>query len=201
MEPNRNRQFGFSLIEILVAVTIIALLSATLTLGFAKQQTLARDTRRITDVSTISIAVEGYRNAHGSYPPPAATLVTVDAAAGVGPILVNEGLLNNIPKDPKPGLLSGGPTGTSICTNYVYTKNYDFTSFDAAGIKYQNLPLKTRQWGIAFGTERGASDNNNTYLGQSGVFTTQTVYAGAGGSSCQSDRYFSAVMGNLVPTP
>ncbi len=197
MEQHRKLQFGFSLIEILVAVTIIALLTATLTLGFSKQQALARDTRRIADVSTISIAVEGYRNAHGSYPLPTAPLVTVDASNGVGPILVNDGLLNTIPKDPKPGLLVGGLPNTSICANYVYTKSYDFSSFDASGIKYQNLPLKTRQWGIAFGTERGATDSNNTYPNQSGVFTMQTVYAGASGSFCQSDRYFSAVFGTI----
>lgn len=193
---------AFTLIELIVTIAIIGLLTSVVTVSLEKQRVFARDARRIGDVSTISIAVEGYRNAHGSYPLPAAPLVTVDATNGVGPILVGDGLLNTIPKDPKPGVITtAGLAGKTICANYVYTKNHDFSSFDASGIKHQNLPLKTRQWAISFGTERKAEDSNNSYPGQSGVFTMQTVYAGGSGSFCQSDRYFSAVFGEILPTP
>lgn len=214
-----GRQRGFSLIEILVAVTIIAILTAIATSGFTKQQQLARDAKRISDVMNIGIALEGYRTAHGSYPPPVNNgFAVANSGTAVGELLVNEGLLNVAPKDPKPaGSTQAFLNGKTICDGYYYSKDYNFSQFAASGTLYQGKPIgnpnlndaATGQananyghtlWGISFGTERGALDANNTYPNQNGVFTTQIVYGTAGTSACQSDRFFSAVFGEASPT-
>lgn len=59
---------GFTLIEILVVVAIIGVLAAIGLGSFASTQAKARDSKRKSDLSAISRAVEMYYNDFGRYP-------------------------------------------------------------------------------------------------------------------------------------
>ncbi len=86
---------AFTLIEILVVVTIIALL---LILGFwaaTKQISKSRDARRKADINRIQVAVEEYEKDHNCYPPP--NLVVCVPGTGLQPYL------KQIPCDPRTG--------------------------------------------------------------------------------------------------
>ena len=60
--------FGFTLIELMVVVSIIALLSSVLYLNFSKGSAESRDAERKSDLVILQDALELYRNAEGHYP-------------------------------------------------------------------------------------------------------------------------------------
>ena len=59
---------GFTLIEILIVVAIIALLASSVLIGFAPAQRQGRDTRRIGDLRQVQYALELYYSKCGYYP-------------------------------------------------------------------------------------------------------------------------------------
>ena len=75
---NKTRQSGFSLIELMVVVAIIALLARVVTALVGDAKAKARDTKRRTDLNQIQVALELYRNDHGTF------YVTGGGSAGNG---------------------------------------------------------------------------------------------------------------------
>ncbi len=60
--------FGFTLIEILVAVSIIGILSAVIAVNSIDSGKQSRDTERQADLRTLQSAIELYKNKYGRYP-------------------------------------------------------------------------------------------------------------------------------------
>lgn len=106
---------GFTLIEILVVATIIALLAAGAAISYSTFIKQSRDARRKADVEQIRAALEMYRSndTKSSYPTATSGLVTT--------------YIQSLPKDPKsnsdytytisPGGCDGGVT--IVCTSYT----------------------------------------------------------------------------------
>ena len=59
---NLNRENGFTLIEILIAIAIVAILVSFMMPNFVGIRTRARDTRRKSDLSQIQKALELYKS-------------------------------------------------------------------------------------------------------------------------------------------
>jgi len=59
---------GFTLVELLVSITIIGILSAIVFSGFTESQAQARDQVRQTTIKEMQLALENYYNQNGSYP-------------------------------------------------------------------------------------------------------------------------------------
>jgi len=59
---------GFSLVEILVVVTIISLLASIAAVSYSQFVKQSRDARRKTDIEQIRAAIELYRNFNMEYP-------------------------------------------------------------------------------------------------------------------------------------
>ncbi len=64
---NKNRS-GFSLIELLISITIIAIFLTVITSDFGQSKKMSRDAKRKTDLQNIQSALELYRNKYGRYP-------------------------------------------------------------------------------------------------------------------------------------
>lgn len=79
---------GFTLIEVLIVVSIIGLLSSVILVGLGGFRSRGRDARRVTDLKSLQNGLELYYTKSGEYP------VNLDAllSAGIG--------VNKIPKDP-----------------------------------------------------------------------------------------------------
>ncbi len=92
---------GFTLIEILVVVTIIALLAVGGLASFQGITRASRDGRRKTDLEQVRTAIELYRNnnVNGSYPD--ATDITISCGATGGIADVDNTYLSKVPLDPK----------------------------------------------------------------------------------------------------
>lgn len=63
-----NRGRGFTLIEILIVIAIIAILASVILVGLGPTQREGRDSRRISDLAEVQNALELYYNHCGWYP-------------------------------------------------------------------------------------------------------------------------------------
>lgn len=99
---------GFTLVEILIAVSIIALLIFIPFFAFGRTLANARDNERKESGARIQAALEQYKSEKGLYP---------NALQD----LVDEGYLTALPKDPFEGREVPGSDGTLI---YSYEENY-----------------------------------------------------------------------------
>jgi prepilin-type N-terminal cleavage/methylation domain-containing protein len=81
MKINKNKlcvMLGFTLVELLIAISIVAILSVVLSINFSKAQKNGRDQRRIADLKAIQNAAEQYYLLKGSYPTSKVTPWTVN---------------------------------------------------------------------------------------------------------------------------
>ena len=100
---------GFTLIEILIVITIIGILTTLGTMSYVTSLKAARDTRRKTDLEQIRQALESYRSTSGIYP-----------VASPGISALKPSYMTTIPTDPSTSASYGylNPTSTtySLCT-------------------------------------------------------------------------------------
>jgi len=132
---NKTKTFGFTLVEILVVATIVALLAAGGVVSYSQFGKQSRDARRKADIEQVRAALEMYKsnNVSSSYP----TLAQEIA------ILVTDKYLKTNPLDPKTNAtyITYTPSpvncdgSTTVCTNYTLTGALD------NGDIYQTDPL------------------------------------------------------------
>ena len=101
---------GFTLIEIMIVVAIIAILASVVLIGLGPTQRIGRDARRLSDLRQVQTGLELYFNKCGYYPGteqsgtcgPRQDIATWDAlnSSLTGS---NIGINQNIPKDPSAG--------------------------------------------------------------------------------------------------
>lgn len=114
---------GFTLVELLISISIIAILSVLLTISFSNAQKNGRDQRRISDLKAIQSAAEQYLLLKGSYPTNKNTPWTVNSQV----------VLQTFPV---------GPKGVGDTYAYVYTNGtYYVCSNQMESGKYGNAIL------------------------------------------------------------
>lgn len=86
---------GFTLVELLISISIIAILSVVLSISFSNAQKNGRDQRRISDLKAIQNAAEQYFLLNGSYP------TSVKFTAGSSWTVGTQTVLERYPIDPK----------------------------------------------------------------------------------------------------
>lgn len=126
--PSNLRQLttkaGFTLVEMLLVVAIVAILAAVIYPSFGGSQAQGRDAERQTDLRNLQIAIENYKRKEGRYPAGAAAADPSDwstqTAHGTGFIagLFPE-YVTTMPQDPRP---AGGD-------GYAYRTNDDGTVY------------------------------------------------------------------------
>ncbi len=65
----QKRQSGFTIVELLIVVVVIAILAAISVVAYTNMQRRVRDADRVSGVATIKKALELYYANNGSYPP------------------------------------------------------------------------------------------------------------------------------------
>ena len=105
----KNQNRGFTLIELLVVIAIIAILAATILVNLSQGRMKARDARRMSDLDSLTKAVEMYQDEKQSYPVntttggiTSATWTTKNFGTGTTwDDTIWEGITPTMPKDPK----------------------------------------------------------------------------------------------------
>jgi general secretion pathway protein G len=124
-----NKKSGFTLLELLVVISIIGILIALGVAAFSTAQRKTRDARRRGDMQAAQDALEQYYAANGaSYP-------DADDCAGIETTLGQDFLPGGMPSDPKPNhtayvcTSSGGTNEYCLCA-YLETGGGNSTSSD-----------------------------------------------------------------------
>jgi prepilin-type N-terminal cleavage/methylation domain-containing protein len=100
---------GFTLIEILVVVAIMAVLTAIVYTSFNSAKAGSRDQKRVSDISALQLGLEHYFNANGIYPTSTAALAPT--------------YIPSVPADPQTNQPYGyfpmtRQSGSTYCTAY-----------------------------------------------------------------------------------
>jgi prepilin-type N-terminal cleavage/methylation domain-containing protein len=86
---------GFTLVELLIVFSVIAILAVLLVAYFRSQIYKGNDARRRSDINRIKIAVEEYEKDHDCYP-----LLSEMQSCGTDPAIAIHPYLNDVPCDP-----------------------------------------------------------------------------------------------------
>lgn len=144
---SKNKLLGFTLVELLVAVSIVAVLGAIGAVSYGATQKTARTARRAEDLKAIATALEAYKAANGSYPcsnPSSCSANAVRSQCNN----VGAGIIAATPNDLIPGLVptympnipSDPQTDTNGSNCYLYRSN---------GIDYKILDVYMREFSNA----------------------------------------------------
>jgi prepilin-type N-terminal cleavage/methylation domain-containing protein len=112
---------GFTLVELLVVISIIVILSTIGLTIYSQAQRSARISRRLADLKAAQVAIETYRTQNGTYPDTsnvARSECTFGASIGVAADQVIPGLVPSympaMPKDPQMDLVN-----SKACYRYI----------------------------------------------------------------------------------
>lgn len=141
----RSRK-GFTLVEILVVVSIIGILTGVIIGGVASARVKARDARRVADIKQISKAIENYFSSCYSYPSALTNLTTSGCTAYIP-------VITSLPQDPQAstnvyyryytdtlgGL--GGTSGSGRRYHVCATLETSAANKGKAGIKFNSIDV------------------------------------------------------------
>jgi len=114
---NKNRNKGFTLIELLVVIAVIGLLASIVLVSLGSVRKKARDSRRLSDMKQIQLALELYYDDHNEYPEENSSNGSWEHSTEDGgdfiDFLKDQGYMGKVPVDP----INSGSTYYSY---YVY---------------------------------------------------------------------------------
>lgn len=100
-KPVQDRSSAFTLVEILVAVSIIGILLTFSFAGLQSSRSSSRDAQRKTDIEDIRSGLEMYRSDCGTYPDGPLLWDQVLVGTGVGNCAATNTYMTKVPQDPQ----------------------------------------------------------------------------------------------------
>ncbi len=164
---NKSLKKGFTLAELIIVVSILALLAGVLIPKVQTHLKTVRDQRRLSDVKTLQKAIEQYYVDNGQFPPqePGDNGWDDSFRGEFIPALVLEGFLSDFPTDPindnqyyyqyrlyntRNGNGCGSPTGGNTSGQYYILRVKAFEDADFASKHASSLSCRGTNWGNGF---------------------------------------------------
>lgn len=134
----KNKQSGFTIVELLIVIVVIGILAALVITTFSGIQQKGRDTERETDIKAIHGQLEAYYAQNGNYP----TLAEIDTSAEATALFkgLDQEALSDPQTNPKTYVLVSAPAakaysyqvyeadGTTNCTVAANCAKYTLTA-------------------------------------------------------------------------
>ncbi|HEX6415906.1 MAG TPA: prepilin-type N-terminal cleavage/methylation domain-containing protein [Candidatus Saccharimonadales bacterium] len=129
MNGYNSTRAGFTIVELLIVIVVVAILAAIVTVAYNGIQGRARDSRRVQDMKTIVKGLEIYKTNNGSYPAPVSTTgaagwevsTTGSAATNFLSALVSSSSgISKVPVDPTNTGVVGDLAPAASKNNYEY---------------------------------------------------------------------------------
>lgn len=124
---------GFTLIELMIAISIVAIIAAVGITSFSQSQKLARDARRKQDLRSIAVALELYYQKYGHFPCVVGTgggwlksgttvsnWITNDSGTCATGTSLDSTFINSMPIDPSKQSHAGQPQSDATSLGYGY---------------------------------------------------------------------------------
>lgn len=143
---SQSSKRGFTLIELMVSIAIIAILAAVGLVVYSTAQKTGRVSKRLQDLGAIRTAIELFRSTNGFYPSlptgtaSAGTFVCVDAL--VGPSSLDPTYITAVPNDPI-------QSGNTNCYQYTSNQIAAAANSTASATDYKirtNVPNTEMSW-------------------------------------------------------
>lgn len=150
---------AFTLIELLVVIAIIGILASVVVVNVGSARIKGRDAKRMSDLQSISTALQLYFDKYGQYPRD--NVSGWEKTCKVGQdlnFLVTEGYLPSVPCDP----INDSSTDTSDATKHAYFYDADDPS-DAVPLEFCLKTLLEKSntlWYVSSGQYRGGNPSN-----------------------------------------
>lgn len=146
-----KRSSGFTLVELMVVITIIAILSVVGVTVFSGVQKSARDAKRRADLDAIRLALEQYKTTNNTYPAACQLFSVWDATDWALPVggapggnlytgLIGGGFMKDLPSDP---VNKETPPGNFLADNAPADLGYLYCSDGTTFILGTNLETDT----------------------------------------------------------
>ena len=116
----RKSQSGFTIIELLIVIAIIAILAGVVLVNFQGAQAKARDSQRLTDLRSLQAKLEEYYHDNSGYP----STFTAGSFTGIDPETLldpneNTIVINSLVSDKSAADNIAAPTASSA-SDYIY---------------------------------------------------------------------------------
>jgi len=117
----KNKSKGFTIVELLIVIVVIAILATLVIVTFTGIQQKARDSKRQTDVNALDSHLEAYYANNGYYP----TVIDLQSSSFLSTYM--KGLDPNALTDPKGSSITGSAPASGT---YVYSYQASGTGCD-----------------------------------------------------------------------
>ncbi|HTK33378.1 MAG TPA: type II secretion system protein [Candidatus Paceibacterota bacterium] len=94
---NNSARRGFTLVELLIVISIIAILTGIIVTSLTASKSKSRDSQRVSDINQIQLALEQYFDRCGQYP------TSLDTSQGCAAGVTFGSYISVVPKDPSTG--------------------------------------------------------------------------------------------------
>ena len=143
----KYQKSSFTLIELLIVIAIIGLLSMLIMVSVSSVRQKARDTRRVSDLKQISIALEQYYNDKGVFPSGNYDSRNLDQWNTFSGFLSPE-YIESVPVDPMNNKGDGSMCGN--CGEYYYSGTSDKYIISTYLATSQQYVTGSNQWGAYY---------------------------------------------------
>ncbi len=139
---------GFTIIELLVVLSIIAVLSSVGITFFSTAASKGRDGRREQDIKEIQNILALYANNRGQYPVCSPEIVINGTTDCLSVALIGEGSAISTPRDPRHGVGTGS-CGDVGFFSYCYVSSNGQTYTLRYLLETDSIPGKSQGWNSA----------------------------------------------------